>query len=79
MTLYEKTLKLINETDLTLLKVSQDCGVSYRWVMSFKSGEAPGAAINRVQRVHDYLIAQSQANECKHHTDAQASNEGYLN
>ena len=61
MTLYEETLTLINNTDLTLLKVAKDCNVSYRWVMSFKSGEAPGAAISRVQRVHDYLVAHKVA------------------
>ncbi len=55
MNLYNKTLSLLAETDLTLAQVARDCNVSYRWLLMFRNGESPDAGISKVQRLHDYL------------------------
>ena len=59
MNLHDKTIEAIEASlkskKLTLKKIAKDCGVSYRWLLTFKAGEAPEAGVTKVQRVYDYI------------------------
>jgi len=59
MNLHDKTIAAIEAAiktkKITLKKLSEDCDVSYRWLLTFKSGDAPEAGVTKVQRVYDYL------------------------
>lgn len=58
--LLEQTYKLLAKTDLTQREVAEGAGVNYWWYIKFAQGNLPNPTITPVQKVHDYLLAQSE-------------------
>lgn len=57
----ERTLRLLDETDETLLQVCQGAGVSYHWLTKVKTGVIAEPGVQRVERLHNWLMSKVAA------------------
>jgi len=55
--LLARTLRLLEETDLTYRQIAGGAAVDMEWLAKFKQGRIDEPGINKVQRVHDFLVA----------------------
>lgn len=56
-TLLQKTLKLLEKSQLTRRQVALGAGVGEDWLKKVQLGKIPDPGVRRVQRVHDFLVA----------------------
>lgn len=55
MTLYEKTLELINKDGVSLGELSKRTGISYDWLNKLKRGTIQDPSVNKIQKVYENL------------------------
>lgn len=56
MNLLNKTIILLNNTELKDSQIADFVQVSERWLRYLKAGQAPNASVSHVQAVHDYIL-----------------------
>lgn len=61
-TLYEKTLQLLEESDLPVKDIAAGASVGCRWLFDLKAGRFSDPSVNRIQRIHDFLTTGHPAN-----------------
>ena len=57
-TLYERTLVLLKESEVSLPKVYLDTRLPYYWLKKFSSGDIKNPSVNRVQKLYEYLTGR---------------------
>lgn len=64
-TLLDKTYLLLDSArgKLTQQQIAEGAGVTLTWIQKFARRAIPGPGVDRVQRVHDYLISAESATE----------------
>ena len=53
--LYEKTLELLNETEVPVRTISEESGIPYDWLIGIKYDRIRNPSVNRVQELYEYL------------------------
>lgn len=56
-TLLARTIRLLNESGLTYRQVASGAAVDMEWLAKFKQNRIREPGVNKVQRVHDFLVA----------------------
>jgi hypothetical protein len=59
--LLDTTLEMARSTRLPVTGTCEATGVTPRWYYMFVRGEIKDPSVRRVQRLHDYLLANAQA------------------
>lgn len=54
-TLHSKTFELLKKSKETLINIHSDTGISYYWLLKFKTGAVRDPSVNRVQKLYEYL------------------------
>ena len=54
-TLYEQTLILLQDSELTLQEVAVGSGLPYDWIVSVKYDRIKNPSVNRVQQLYEFL------------------------
>lgn len=62
MSLLEQTESMLEhlvKSGVSLRQIARDCGdsVDYEWLKKFKAGKIDGPSVNRIQTLHDRLLA----------------------
>lgn len=55
--LLDKTFQLLDATDLTYRQIAKGAAVDMNWLAKFKQGAIKEPGVQKVQRVHDFLLA----------------------
>lgn len=58
-TTLELALAKVAANDRGISQMCEVVGVSPRWFYKFANGRIPDPSVRRVQRLHDYLVAES--------------------
>lgn len=53
--LLDRTRKLLQDTELTYLKIYSDTKIPPHWLSDVASGKTTNPSVNRVQRLYEYL------------------------
>jgi len=61
--LYSETLDLLEVTRVPIQQVADDCHVSPRWLYRLMRHDYKDPGVNRIQRIHDYLLKVGQEAE----------------
>jgi len=61
MTMYEETQNLLRESNIPLAVISQDNGISVRWLYRYLNNEFKDVGVNRVEKLREYLLAADKA------------------
>lgn len=56
MNLLKTTMKLARETKLPISTICADIGVTTRWYYKLMHDQIPEPGVNKIQRLHDYLM-----------------------
>ena len=56
MNLYDETIKLLNQTDLTHEQIAAHLNVSSRWVSRLKRGDYKDPGVNKIQNLYWHLL-----------------------
>lgn len=59
-TLLQKTVKLLNESDLTPKAIAEATGLKPRFMYNLKNNYYPDPSVNKVEVVYNYLFSQLQ-------------------
>ena len=54
--LFEKTLDLLRKCDMPLPELAQKSNLGYEWLKKLRNDEIPDPGVNRIQRLHDFLV-----------------------
>lgn len=60
--LLEKTLQLLDETNLSMAEISINSEVGLRWLYDLKAGRFSDPGVNRIQRIYNHLTNNMVAN-----------------
>jgi hypothetical protein len=60
-TLYEKTLQLLEVTDVPVRTISEESGLPYDWLIGIKYDRIKNPSVNRVQKLYEYLAGKKLA------------------
>jgi hypothetical protein len=60
--LLQKTLELLKKCDLTLVEIATKSNLGVEWLRKLKGGSIPDPSVNKIQRLHDFLVSHSQRN-----------------
>jgi len=55
--LLDKTFQLLDDTDLTYRQIAKGAAVDMNWLAKLKQGAIKEPGVQKVQRVHDFLLA----------------------
>lgn len=55
VTLMERTISLLKETNIPVEKITKDTKLSFYWVTRFRRGEFKDPGVNKVECLYDYL------------------------
>lgn len=58
-TLYEQTMLLYKQTNLSVISIARGSGLGLRWLFDLKRGRFDDPGVKKIQRLHDYLINNS--------------------
>jgi hypothetical protein len=61
--LLESTYRLLDASTLTHREISKGANVDINWLAKFKQRAIEEPGVLKVQRVHDFLVGQSRADE----------------
>ena len=61
MTMYEETQALIRESNIPLSVISQDNGISVRWLYKYLNNEFKDVGAKRLESLRKYLIEAQKA------------------
>lgn len=59
--LLDRTMVLLKECPLPLPEIARGADVGFEWLKKLKAGEIPEPGVNRIQRLHDFLVLQAAA------------------
>ena len=54
-TLLQRTIRLMNKTDMNINDICEELGVSRRWYNYLKVGKIADPSVNTIERLHDLL------------------------
>jgi hypothetical protein len=54
-TLYQKTLKLLEESELSLNQISEDADLPYDWLVAVRYDRIKNPSVNRIQKLYEFL------------------------
>ena len=54
-TLLQRTIRLMNKTDMNINDICEELGVSRRWYNYLKVGKIANPSVNTIERLHDLL------------------------
>ena len=57
--IYEKTLRLVRETDIPTSKLASDTGLGLRWMHKLIAGEFTDPGVKKIERLYNYLSAEA--------------------
>lgn len=57
MTWEDKTRQLVESTDIPASQICRDLGFDRSWLRKWLKGMIPDPGVNRIQKLHDYLIS----------------------
>lgn len=55
--LLTETLAMARHSKLPMVRICREIGVTTRWFQNVVSGDTPDPSVRRIQRLHDYLVA----------------------
>lgn len=58
MTMYEETLALLQ--DANIQQIVEETGLKRRWLYHLKNGRWDDPGVQKIQRLHDYLMRQKE-------------------
>ena len=58
--LYKTTLQLIRDSGMPLSRIAREADVGHRWLVDVMNGRFSDPGVNKIQRLHDYLIERNQ-------------------
>lgn len=61
MNYLQRTIRLLNETDLTPYQVADATGLKTRWVYMLRNNELPNAACVKVEKVYLFLLERQHS------------------
>lgn len=61
--LHKQTIDLLNRTDVPLPTIAKETDVGYRWLCDFKAGRFDDPGVNKVERVHNFLVNSTTESE----------------
>jgi hypothetical protein len=59
--LMQKTLELLRKCDLPLTEIATKSNLGVEWLKKLKAGSIPDPSVNRIQRLHDFLVQREAA------------------
>lgn len=71
--LYETTIQLIRSSELKLSDIASGAKVGKRWLAGLLAGRYSDPGVKKIQRLYDFLTAQSGTANRRHKTDRRAS------
>ena len=57
-TLHTKTLKLLEESDLSSHEISDGSGLPYDWLIGVKYDRIKNPSVNRIQQLYEFLTGK---------------------
>lgn len=57
--LLTKTRELLAATEKPLYVIATESQLGYEWLRKFKADQIPEPGVNKVQRLHDYLVGST--------------------
>ena len=54
-TLYEQTLRLLTDTNLTIQEIAKQSGLPYDWLVSVRYDRVKDPSVNRIQTLYEFL------------------------
>ena len=61
MSWYKSTLKLLRESDESLMDIAKGADVGYNWLRRLMRGDYKDPSVNRIERIHKYLTRKRKA------------------
>jgi hypothetical protein len=58
--LLEKTLEMLRNCDLTLTEIATKSNLGLEWLKKLKAGLIPDPSVNKIQKLHDFLVTQAE-------------------
>lgn len=55
MTLFEKTVQLLKETNKTQKQIAEETGLGYWWITTLSQGKVRDASVNKIQKLYEHL------------------------
>jgi len=59
--LLDRTLELLKNCDASLPEVANMSGLRYEWLKKLKAGDIPDPSVNKIQKLHDFLVQRCDA------------------
>lgn len=59
--LFVKTLRLLQGCEMTLTDIANMSGLKYEWLKKLKQDDIDDPSVNKIQKLHDFLIDQCDA------------------
>lgn len=56
--LLTKTLDLLKNCELTLAEIATKSNLGFEWLKKLKAGSIPDPSVNKIQKLHDFLVTQ---------------------
>jgi len=54
--MYEKTLKLLRDSDLSISEIARQAGINYHWLSSFHQERGGDPGVQRTQKLYNFLV-----------------------
>jgi len=61
--LHAQTLKLLNESKIPLPEIARGSNVGYRWLCQLIAGRYTDPGVQKIQRIHNFLVTGSVSAE----------------
>lgn len=58
-TLFIRTRELLLDEQRSLIEISEQSGIPFYWLKSFRRGESVGPSVNRVQHLYEFLTGSA--------------------
>ena len=58
-TLYERTMQLLEASELSLREIAEKSGVPYDWLTAIKYDRIKNPSVNRIQALYEFLSGNS--------------------
>lgn len=59
--LLDRTLDLLRNCDVSLPELANMSGLGYEWLKKLKAGDIPDPGVNKIQKLHDFLVQRCAA------------------
>lgn len=59
--LYEETIHLLEQAELTVEEIGRGVGMSGRWVRKVREGQIKDPGVNKIQRLYEFLSTSTAA------------------